>query len=197
MFMLEYWNLLSGGALGALFVGLVASNAWEKGVPRFASLGPSYEYSPESESPARSNLFVCHSQSFPRLCEYHPQPMLRAEWLTLACLAVERWLSVVWRWIMEPILFVTVGSTLDFDKLSTGTIPKSVLIVCTGVTLRVVITFLVMSGFGYTNREKVFYAIAWTPKATVQAALSGERTVLDCVVQSNHAAVSLACIIIH
>lgn len=39
--------------------------------------------------------------------------------------------------------------------------------------LRTIVTFLVMSGFGYTAREKLFYALAWTPKATVQAALSG------------------------
>ena len=39
----------AGGALGALFVGLVASNAWEKGVPKLGSLGPSLVFSPESE----------------------------------------------------------------------------------------------------------------------------------------------------
>lgn len=49
MFFLEYYELLSGGALASLFVGLVASNAWEKGFPKFGSLGPSFVYSPESE----------------------------------------------------------------------------------------------------------------------------------------------------
>ena len=132
MFFLEYFSLLSGGALGALFTGLVASNLWEKGMPKFASLGPSLVYSPECE----------------------------------------RLMSLVWRWIMEPILFVTVGSTLDFSKLETGTIPKSVVIVVCGVTLRIFCTYAAMSGFTYTWREKVFYSLAWTPKATVQAALS-------------------------
>lgn len=42
-----------------------------------------------------------------------------------------------------------------------------------GVCLRTLVTYLVMGGFGYTAREKLFYALAWTPKATVQAALSG------------------------
>lgn len=49
MFFLGYYNMKAGGALGALAVGLIASNAWEKGVPRFASLGPALEYSPASE----------------------------------------------------------------------------------------------------------------------------------------------------
>jgi hypothetical protein len=73
---------------------------------------------------------------------------------------------------MEPILFVTVGSTLDFSTLSSGTIPKSVLIVLTGGVLRMIVTYFCMSGFRYSRKEKLFYAIAWTPKATVQAALS-------------------------
>lgn len=132
MFFLEYFDLLSGGALGALFTGLVASNLWEKGMPKFASLGPSLVYSPECE----------------------------------------RLMSLVWRWIMEPILFVTVGSTLDFAKLESGTIPKSVVIVLSGVTLRMICTYGAMSGFTFTWREKIFYSLAWTPKATVQAALS-------------------------
>jgi solute carrier family 9B (sodium/hydrogen exchanger), member 1/2 len=133
MFFLEYYELLSGGALGALFTGLVASNLWERGSPHWASLGPSYLYSPEAE----------------------------------------RAMSVIWRWVMEPILFVTVGSTLNFDALSGGTIPRAVVIVCAGVTVRTLVTYVAMMGFDYTWKEKLFYAIAWTPKATVQAALSG------------------------
>lgn len=135
MFFLEYFELLSGGALGALFTGLVASNLWERGAPKWASLGPSFLYSPEAE----------------------------------------RAMSVIWRWIMEPILFVTVGATLDFDEIANRTIPKSIIIVFSGLGVRVIITYFAMSGFGYGWKEKMFYAIAWTPKATVQAALSGEN----------------------
>jgi hypothetical protein len=78
----------------------------------------------------------------------------------------------VWRWVMEPMLFVTVGSTLDFATISGGTIPKALIIVFTGVILRMITTYLTMAGFGYSWKEKLFYGIAWTPKATVQAALS-------------------------
>jgi NhaP-type Na+/H+ or K+/H+ antiporter len=132
MFFLEYWGMLSGGALGALFTGLVASNLWERGSPERLSLGPSLQFSPDCE----------------------------------------RWMSVVWRWVMEPMLFVTVGSTLDFETLSGGTIPKALIIVFTGVILRMITTYISMSGFEYSWKEKVFYGLAWTPKATVQAALS-------------------------
>jgi Kef-type K+ transport system membrane component KefB len=81
----------------------------------------------------------------------------------------------IWCWVAEPILFVTVGSTLDFSTLSSGTVPKSIIIVVAGVTVRVVCTYVAMSDRSYNWKEKLFYAIAWTPKATVQAALSGAR----------------------
>lgn len=123
--------------------------------------------------------------------------------------AVERVMAVFWNWVWEPMLFVTIGSSIDFSTLDRGIIPKSLIIICTGkggvhawqaatilqlsypllllwvvltkatdcrfagVCLRTIVTFLIMSGFGYSAREKLFYALAWTPKATVQAALSG------------------------
>ena len=132
MFFFEYFDLLSGGALGALFISLVGSNLWERGIPKRFSLGPSLVYSPDCE----------------------------------------RWMSIIWRWIMEPIMFVTVGSILNFSELQSGTIPKAVAIVICGVILRMLFTFGAMSGLGFSVKEKVFFSVAWTPKATVQAALS-------------------------
>jgi len=41
-----------------------------------------------------------------------------------------------------------------------------------GLCVRVVITYFIMGKARYTWKERVFYAIAWTPKATVQASLS-------------------------
>jgi hypothetical protein len=49
------------------------------------------------------------------------------------------------------------------------------------VTLRTFITYIIMSGFGYNWREKLFYAVAWTPKATVQAALSSKWLLVVCL----------------
>jgi hypothetical protein len=82
-------------------------------------------------------------------------------------------LALFWQWVWEPMLFVTIGNSIDFATLDRGIIPRSLIIICSGVSLRAMVTFAVMQGFGYTWREKLFYAVAWTPKATVQAALSG------------------------
>jgi hypothetical protein len=38
--------------------------------------------------------------------------------------------------------------------------------------VRICATFLVMSGLQYSVKERLFYATAWSPKATVQASLS-------------------------
>lgn len=46
------------------------------------------------------------------------------------------------------------------------------LCVCTGLCLRVIITFFIMGNRRYNWKERLFYAVAWTPKATVQASLS-------------------------
>ncbi len=100
-----------------------------------------------------------------------PSNLLTRHELTLPY-AAERTLSVVWRWVMEPILFVTVGASLDFASLPAGSVARAAVIVCAGVTLRVLVTYVAMSGFGYSRKEKAFFALAWSPKATVQAALS-------------------------
>jgi hypothetical protein len=41
-----------------------------------------------------------------------------------------------------------------------------------GLVLRTIITFFIMGRRRYTWKEQLFYAVAWTPKATVQASLS-------------------------
>ncbi len=38
--------------------------------------------------------------------------------------------------------------------------------------MRTIITSFTMVGLGYNWKERLFYAVAWTPKATVQASLS-------------------------
>jgi hypothetical protein len=49
MFFLEHFDMLSGGALGSLFVGLVTCGMWEKGWPRRWSGGASAGHAPDIE----------------------------------------------------------------------------------------------------------------------------------------------------
>lgn len=41
-----------------------------------------------------------------------------------------------------------------------------------GLCVRVIVTFFIMGNRRYNWKERIFYAVAWTPKATVQASLS-------------------------
>lgn len=51
-------------------------------------------------------------------------------------------------------------------------VPAAAACTCAGLALRTIITFTVMGRGRYVWKERLFYAIAWTPKATVQASLS-------------------------
>lgn len=92
MFFLEYFDMLSGGALGSLATGLVTCYMWESGYPAKLSLGPQEGYTTD----------------------------------------IERVMAKVWNWVMEPMLFATIGTSIVFANLSSSTIPLAVLIVCTG-----------------------------------------------------------------
>jgi hypothetical protein len=47
------------------------------------------------------------------------------------------------------------------------------IVICLGLAVRVLAVLLVTRIKRYTQRERVFMAISWIPKATVQAALAG------------------------
>eukprot|EP00775_Hariotina_reticulata_P012218 gene12218-12356_t len=145
MFFLEYYDMLSGGALGSLTVGLVTCYAWEQGKPQRFSTG-------------RSNSFSAD---------------------------VERVAAVVWNWVMEPMLFATIGTSIVFSRLPGDTIPKSLLVVCTGLCLRTLVTAFTMGHKRYNWKEQLFFALAWTPKATVQASLSAVPLSLINVAKKN------------
>ncbi|DBB09325.1 TPA: hypothetical protein ACH3X3_007904 [Trebouxia sp. C0006] len=80
-----------------------------------------------------------------------------------------RWL---WRFIMMPVLFGLIGNALRFKTLQHSSISKACAIIFAGLAVRMPATFLVMFGGGFTWKERLFFSFAWTPKATVQAALA-------------------------
>ena len=45
---------------------------------------------------------------------------------------------------------------------------QGILLVCIGLVARLVVSVLVVTGNGFTVKEKIFIAISWLPKATVQ-----------------------------
>jgi len=84
---------------------------------------------------------------------------------------VEEDLCRVWRIASEPLLFSVIGSALDFGAIKASTIPKAVAVIVGGVIVRSLAAFFATYGAGLSTKERVFIALAWMPKATVQAAL--------------------------
>ena len=84
---------------------------------------------------------------------------------------VEHQISVVWDLVFEPLLFGCIGSALNFSLIPSGTLAKSTGIVCLGSCFRFCSAYLATGGGNLSMKERMFIALAWLPKATVQAAL--------------------------
>ena len=83
---------------------------------------------------------------------------------------VECKLAVAWQMVFQPLLFGVIGSAIKFETLTPSTIPRSIMLLCIGLCIRLPVAFFSCS-FGQMNfKEKLFIALSWVPKATVQAA---------------------------
>jgi NhaP-type Na+/H+ or K+/H+ antiporter len=84
---------------------------------------------------------------------------------------VQNQVSLLWDIIVEPLLFGSIGCALDFDLISSASLTKGVFIVCIGSVFRLASAYLATWNGQLTPKERLFIALAWLPKATVQAAL--------------------------
>ncbi|MDO5713344.1 MAG: cation:proton antiporter [Tissierellia bacterium] len=88
-------------------------------------------------------------------------------------LSLELGRSVSQLWIVgEVVLFVLVGVTVNLKfAIAAGFAP--VLLILVALIFRVTGVALSCLGTNFTTKEKIFTMIAYTPKATVQAAIGG------------------------
>ena len=80
-------------------------------------------------------------------------------------------IALCWSVMFEPLLFGVIGMSLNFNEMQIRTIPKCILIVCIGLIVRLPSAYLSVSGQKFNWKERLFIALSWAPKATVQAAL--------------------------
>ncbi|XP_069956724.1 sodium/hydrogen exchanger 9B2-like isoform X1 [Cherax quadricarinatus] len=83
--------------------------------------------------------------------------------------------------IFQPILFASIGAEIDIGATDPATIGWGLLALLIGVSFRIATSFVVVMGASFTAWERLFIAIAWFPKATVQAAIGSQA--LDHVLQ--------------
>ena len=91
---------------------------------------------------------------------------------------------MAWKTLFQPLLFGVIGSAIKFANLSPATIPRSILLILIGLCVRLPAAFFACS-FGALNfKEKLFIALSWMPKATVQAALASDP--LETILEHKH-----------
>ena len=72
----------------------------------------------------------------------------------------------------EVFLFVLVGSTVNIQYLGKVGI-KAILVIAGAIVFRMLGVFVSLLGTEFNSKEKAFTMMAYTPKATVQAAICG------------------------
>ncbi|XP_073699013.1 sodium/hydrogen exchanger 9B2 [Garra rufa] len=79
--------------------------------------------------------------------------------------------------VFQPLLFGLIGAEVIITSLEVTTVFLGIAALFIALTVRLLITFVVVLRAGFNLKEKVFIALAWMPKATVQAAIGS--TALD------------------
>jgi NhaP-type Na+/H+ or K+/H+ antiporter len=87
---------------------------------------------------------------------------------------VESDLARAWKIVFQPLLFGVIGTAVKFASMTPSTIPKSILILVIGLCVRLPMAYASVGGGTLTHKERLFIALSWIPKATVQAALASD-----------------------
>ncbi|KAI7810680.1 putative mitochondrial sodium/hydrogen exchanger 9B2 [Triplophysa rosa] len=80
-------------------------------------------------------------------------------------------------YVSQPLLFGLIGAEIVISALEISTVSLGLAALFICLTVRLLFTFVVVLRAGFNLKEKVFIALAWMPKATVQAAIGS--TALD------------------
>ena len=82
-------------------------------------------------------------------------------------------LNLAWTRVAQPMLFALIGAAVDLERLDGRTVGLGMVVLAVGLVARCGTAFAAAGGGLLGVRERIFVAVAWTPKATVQAALAG------------------------
>ncbi|CAE8604351.1 unnamed protein product [Polarella glacialis] len=97
----------------------------------------------------------------------------RRGWGPDATKAVSVVASECWTRLAQPLLFGLVGASVSVHSLDSTLVGLGLLLLLCGGAIRASAVALALAGTGLSGQEKLFTAVAWMPKATVQAALGG------------------------
>lgn len=86
-------------------------------------------------------------------------------------LEASAWLRTVWTLVGQPMLFGLIGAAVDISVVDLEVLGIGAGALFAGLLVRCIAAFLCMLGTGFELSEQAFIALAWLPKATVQAAI--------------------------
>ncbi|XP_055765976.1 sodium/hydrogen exchanger 9B2-like isoform X1 [Salvelinus fontinalis] len=89
---------------------------------------------------------------------------------------VEDIVDIAWE-VFQPLLFGLIGAEIRISELDKNTVGLGIGSLAIGLLVRILFTFVCVLCAGFNFKEKLFIALAWLPKATVQAAIGS--TALD------------------
>ncbi|CDS38141.2 mitochondrial sodium:hydrogen exchanger [Echinococcus multilocularis] len=89
----------------------------------------------------------------------------------LECLKVmPSYMATCW-WFVQPLLFRLIGADIPVEKLRADTIGRGIASILIALAFRMGASILAVTPSPLKWKERVFVAVAWIPKATVQAAI--------------------------
>jgi solute carrier family 9B (sodium/hydrogen exchanger), member 1/2 len=71
----------------------------------------------------------------------------------------------------QPLLFGLIGAAVMLAHIELAYMQRGLIILALGLLVRLAVTYGATYGAGFTRHERLFIALAWLPKATVQAAV--------------------------
>ncbi|ETW95250.1 MAG: hypothetical protein ETSY1_31400 [Candidatus Entotheonella factor] len=100
--------------------------------------------------------------------------------MTLGAVAARGWrqspdpvavaMGTLWTWA-QPILFGLIGAAVVLAHIELAYVKSGLIILAIGLLVRLSVSYTAVCGAGFTRLERLFIALAWLPKATVQAAV--------------------------
>ena len=179
MFVAERLHAHGGGAIGVLLVGVVGSWAWRRRRPAWLAAGA------EREALLREEADLGAALGTPDGDARAAADRLREVGKKLDAIGrsdaddahkshlVEANIGLLWTWLAQPLLFGVIGTELNFHRMAPAVAGRALVVVGVGLLVRIPAAYVAVHFDDRLKfREKAFVALAWLPKATVQAALA-------------------------
>jgi len=86
--------------------------------------------------------------------------------------ALRKYIQALWKRLAMPLLFSLIGEAILCSELHWLSVGYGVVIIFVGLVFRSAAAYTAVSASTLTHKERLYVALAWMPKATVQAVMA-------------------------